>query len=104
MTTTPDQQNQNLYTTAPNAQEYYVRAVQPAPSTSFLGLDVKSSTFWTGAAVGAGVALLVTSESVQKAVVKTFSKVMAAAQGGIEEIKEKYEDAKAEVEAESTEK
>lgn len=69
-------------------------------STSVLGLDVKSSTFWKGALMGAAVALLVTNETIQKGVVKTVSKVMAAASGGIEEIKEKYEDAKAEVEAE----
>nr|WP_321400890.1 hypothetical protein [uncultured Desulfobacter sp.] len=75
-------------------------AAPPAPST-FLGLNVGSSTFWTGAILGAGVALLVTSETVQKAVVKTVSKGMAAASAGVEEFKEKFEDAKAEVEAEA---
>jgi len=75
-------------------------AAPPAPST-FLGLDAGSSTFWTGAILGAGLALLVTSETVQKAVVKTVSKGMAAASAGVEEFKEKFEDAKAEVEAEA---
>ena len=90
------------YATAATPQEATPVQQVPAPSTTVLGLDVKSSTFWTGAAVGAGLALLVTNESVQKGVVKTFSKMMAAVGGGIEEIKEKYEDAKAEVEAEAT--
>ncbi len=72
-----------------------------APATTILGLDATSATFWKGAILGAGLALLVTNETVQKAVVKTVSKGMAAASSGIAEIKEKFEDAKAEVEAEA---
>lgn len=75
----------------------------PATTTTFLGLDVSSAAFWKGAALGAGVAVLATSETVQKAVVKTVSKGMAAASAGVEELKEKFEDAKAEVEAEAAE-
>ncbi len=86
-----------VYPQQPMAQQ---QAYVPAP-TSFLSLDVSSATFWKGAVLGAGVTLLVTNETVQKAVVKTFSKVMAATSAGIEEMKEKYEDAKAEVEAEA---
>lgn len=82
-----------------------VQVVAPAAATpsatTFLGLDATSSTFWKGAVLGAGVALLVTNEAVQKAVVKTVSKGMAAASAGVEELKEKYEDAKAEVDAEA---
>ena len=79
-----------------------VQAVAPvAPTTSILGLDVQDSTFWKGALLGAAVAMLVTNESVQKGVVKTVSKLTAAAQSGVEEMKEKFEDAKAEAVAES---
>ena len=81
-------------------QNYAVPPAPPATST-FLGLDTASASFWKGAVLGAGVALLVTSETVQKAVVKTVSKGMAAASAGVEEFKEKFEDAKAEVEAEA---
>ncbi|WP_051958014.1 hypothetical protein [Desulfobacter vibrioformis] len=81
-------------------QNYAVQQAPPATS-SFLGLDAGSATFWKGAILGAGVALLVTSETVQKAVVKAVSKGMAAASTGVEELKEKFEDAKAEVEAEA---
>lgn len=81
-------------------QNYAVQQAPPATST-FLGLDAGSATFWKGAILGAGVALLVTSETVQKAVVKAVSKGMAAASTGVEELKEKFEDAKAEVEAEA---
>jgi hypothetical protein len=81
-------------------QNAAVQQAPPVPST-FLGLDASSATFWKGAILGAGVALLVTSETVQKAVVKAVSKGMAAASAGAEELKEKFEDAKAEVEAEA---
>lgn len=101
MATTPDQTYQAQHIQYATPQSFTAQPVPAAPESTALGVDVKSSTFWTGAAIGAGVALLVTNESVQKGVVKAFSKVMAAAAGGIEEIKEKYEDAKAEVEAES---
>lgn len=82
-------------------QGYVVRQVPATPSpSSVFSLDVKSSTFWTGAVLGAGLTLLVTNESVQKTVMKTASKLMAATSGGVEELKEKYRDAKAEVDAE----
>ena len=92
----------------PSATPVYQQAVQPvqtaypvAPTTSFLGLDVQDSQFWKGALLGAAVTLLVTNESVQKGVVKSVSKLTMAAQSGIEEMKEKLEDAKAEVQAEA---
>jgi len=75
----------------------------PAAPASFQGLGMGTATFWKGTVVGAAVTLLLTNETIQKGVVKTFSKVMAAASGGIEELKEKYEDAKAEVESEGQE-
>lgn len=83
-------------------QQVPVQAVAPvAPTTSILGLDVQDSTFWKGALLGAAVAMLVTNETVQKGVVKSVSKLTAAAQSGVEEMKEKFEDAKAEALAES---
>jgi len=88
-----------------SAQAYYQQVVQPlapaAPANSFLGLDMQSNQFWKGALIGAAVALLLTNESVQKGVVKAIAKVTAAAQSGIEEMKEKFEDAKAEAIAET---
>ena len=89
----------------PTATPVYQQQVQPVypapPTTSVLGLDVQDSQFWKGALLGAAVTLLVTNESVQKGVVKTLSKLTLAAQSGIEEMKEKFEDAKAEVRAET---
>lgn len=94
----------------PNTKQVYYQAQDSSqqiqssvPATSsFLGLDASSSTFWKGALLGAGLALIVTNETVQKAVVKTVSKGIAAASSGFEEVKEKFEDAKAEVEAEAS--
>lgn len=76
-------------------------ATSVEPPTSFLGLNLEDGQFWKGALLGAAVALLLTNESVQKGVVKTVSRLTAAAQSGIEELKEKFEDAKAEVQAEA---
>jgi len=80
--------------------------VNPAavPTTSILGLDVQDSQFWKGALLGAAVTLLITNETVQKGVVKTVSKLTLAAQCGVEEMKEKFEDAKAEAHAETAAK
>ena len=87
------------------AQAHYQQVVQPlsagTPANTFLGLDLQNNQFWKGALIGAAVTLLVTNETVQKGVVKAFAKITAAAQGGIEEMKEKFEDAKAEAIAET---
>ncbi len=95
----------STYTVDPKTgQAYYIQSQEipaEAQSSSLLGLDMGSSAFWKGAFLGAGIALLVTNETVQKTVVKAVSKGMAAASAGVEEFKEKFEDAKAEVEAEA---
>ncbi|MFV0439639.1 MAG: YtxH domain-containing protein [Desulfopila sp.] len=70
-------------------------------TTNVFGLNLQDSQFWKGALLGAAVAVLVTNESVQKGVVKSISRLTAAAQSGIEEMKEKFEDAKAEAKAEA---
>ena len=100
------QTTEPVYQQQPAAPVYQnqvpVQAVAPVvPTTSILGLDVQDTTFWKGALLGAAVAMLVTNETVQKGVVKSVSKLTAAAQSGVEEMKEKFEDAKAEALAES---
>ena len=95
---------QPVYQQVPNNQQpttQYVQTAYPAAQDSSLfSLNVQDTQFWKGALIGAAVALLVTNETVQKGVVKTASKLTAAAQSGIEEVKEKFEDAKAEAKAE----
>ncbi len=57
--------------------------------------------FLIGAAVGALGAYLLTNENAQKTLFKTVAKGGALFSAGIEEMKERFEDAKAEMEAES---
>lgn len=75
---------------------------QPVQSNSGLStLSPQNIQFWKGVALGAVVTLVLTNESVQKGLVRAVAKMTAAAQSGIEEMKEKFEDAKAEAVAEA---
>lgn len=56
--------------------------------------------FVIGALIGAVGAYLLTNEKAQKALFKTVAKGTQAFQAGIEEMKERFEDAKAELSAE----
>lgn len=60
-------------------------------------LNFSSGDYLKGLALGAGVALVATNPTVQKAVVSSAVKVWAALQGGVEELKEQVQDAKAEI-------
>lgn len=65
-----------------------------AQNDSFLNGD-----FVKGALIGAGVAFLLTNKTTQKAIFNGFSKGSELVQAGIEELKERMEDAKAQMEA-----
>ncbi|RXJ67651.1 hypothetical protein CRV08_09785 [Halarcobacter ebronensis] len=58
-----------------------------------------TNKFLLGAVVGAVGAYLLTNENAQKAIFKTIAKGSALFSAGIEEMKERFEDAKAEMEA-----
>jgi len=64
----------------------------------FLGID--DSQLWKGILIGAGIAMLLTSKAVQKTIMKAGYKVYRAAESGVEELKEKAADIKAELEQE----
>lgn len=55
--------------------------------------------FVKGALIGAGVAYLLTNKTTQQAIFNGFSKGSELVQAGIEELKERMEDAKAQMEA-----
>jgi len=57
----------------------------------------QSQQFWKGIAIGAIAAVFVTNEGVQKAVMKGAIKLYGMVQGGVNELKEKFEDVQAEV-------
>jgi len=74
-------------------------ATAPADTTSAVTswFNFTSSDYLKGLALGAGVALVATNPTVQKAVVSGAVKVWAVLQGGVEELKEQVQDAKAEI-------
>lgn len=82
---------------------YYPHGSDPqyaAPSTegySILGLNLSEGNFWKGALIGAALTLLITNETVQKAIMKGVAKAYSAAQDGVAELKEMFEDAQAEL-------
>ena len=84
--------------TAYSGQSYVGTGVEPA-SSSTLGswFDFSRPEYLKGLLLGAGVALVATNPKVQKAVVSGAVKLWAAVQGGVEEIKEQVQDAKAEL-------
>lgn len=53
--------------------------------------------FIVGALIGAAASFILTNENAQKALLKGFAKISSLFEMGIEELKERYEDAKAEV-------
>lgn len=67
------------------------------PNGSFLQNNQKD--FLKGALIGAVATFILTNENAQKAIFKGFAKVSGLFEMGIEELKERYEDAKAEVHA-----
>ncbi|TLD87895.1 YtxH domain-containing protein [Helicobacter sp. MIT 05-5294] len=62
-----------------------------------LGGDNAQKDFLKGALIGAVATFILTNENAQRAIFKGFAKVSSLFESGIEELKERYEDAKAEV-------
>lgn len=75
-----------------------VQTPDPAPGTGLASwFNVTQPAYLKGLLLGAGVALVLTNPTVQKALVGGAVRVWAAVQGGIEEVKEQIEDVKAEL-------
>ncbi|MUM76648.1 YtxH domain-containing protein [Pseudodesulfovibrio sp. F-1] len=72
-------------------------AVAQAPSPVASWFAFTNADYLKGLALGVGAALVVTNPTVQKAVVSGAVKAWAAIQGGVEELKEQVQDAKAEL-------
>jgi hypothetical protein len=71
---------------------------QPADNGSFFssGLGVHNDALVKGLLIGAGVAYLLTNETVQRNLMSTAIKLWSTFQGGVEEVKERFRDAEAE--------
>jgi hypothetical protein len=64
-------------------------------STSLLGFG--NDRFMKGLLIGAAATYLLTNESVQRTLIKGVVQVWSTLQGGIEEVKERFHDAEAEI-------
>ena len=90
----------NPYINRTNNAENNTQNTQQA-TNNFLGglLDSGNSTqdFLKGALIGVAATFILTNENAQKAIFKSFAKISNLFEAGVEELKERYEDAKAEV-------
>lgn len=77
-------------------------AQAPAYTHTIAPVTPQDNQFWKGALIGVGVALLISNDTVQKSIMKGASTLFSAAQAGVEEVKEKFEDIRAEKEQETT--
>jgi hypothetical protein len=66
-------------------------------SSSFL--DFSSDRFLKGFLIGAAATYILTNESVQRTAIKGAVKLWSLVQGGVEELKERFQDAEAEIRA-----
>lgn len=78
------------------AYNYPQAAVAPRTANTSL---LTNPRFIKGALIGAAVAYLLTNEKVQHATIKTAVKAWSLVQGGVEEMKERFRDAEAELHA-----
>ena len=102
----PPMNNQQPYMPPPQAgfipPPVGVAPMQPpvqAPVAQNNGSILTSSGFIKGALIGAAAAYLLTNDKVQQTVIKTAVKSWAMVQGGVEEMKERFRDAEAELHA-----
>lgn len=94
------QQYAQQYGAQPYAQypASQTKAAAPAPGTGLASwFNVTQPAYLKGLLLGAGIALVVTNPTVQKALIGGAVRVWAAVQGGVEEMKEQIEDVKAEL-------
>lgn len=74
-------------------------AMPPAPQSQGLMGTVTSSSFIKGAVIGGVAAYVLTNEDVQNNMIKAAVQSWSVLQGGIEEMKERFRDAEAEMHA-----
>ena len=67
--------------------------------SSFFNSGNSQNDFLKGAFIGAVATFILTNKDAQKAIFKGFAKISSLFEMGIEELKERYEDAKAEVDS-----
>lgn len=104
----------NAYTAYPAGyptgqyQATHYQAAQYQPQAAYPGVQYQTQTpflnfsndrFLKGLLIGAAAAYVLTNESVQRTAIKGVVKAWSMLQGGVEEIKERFQDAEAEIRA-----
>lgn len=67
----------------------------------FSGISLQNDAFLKGLLIGAGASLLLSNEAVQKNTMSALVKLWAGVQGSVEELKERFRDIEAEIQAEA---
>jgi len=100
------QQMQQMPLAAPGAQMATAASAGAMPGSGYAAQTASSSflnlgndRFLKGLLIGAAAAYLLTNESVQRTAIKGVVKLWGGLQGGVEEIKERFHDAEAEIQA-----
>lgn len=68
-------------------------------SNGFLGIDIHNDALVKGVVIGAGLTYLLTNETVQKNLIGAAVRLWSTLQGGVEEVKERFRDAEADLHA-----
>lgn len=76
-------------------------AVEPHHHHGLAGaaLNLNDNAFVKGLLIGAGATFLLTNDTVQKNIIAAMVKLWSTMQGGVEEMKERFRDAEAELQA-----
>jgi len=99
----PDYSNQSYYPQSNLYQSNYP-AYPQQNYPRILGFDFASGYLWQGLLIGAGLTLVLSNENVQKFILKAVAQSWTGVVSGIEEIKEKFEDVKQEINLKKEEK
>ena len=95
MTNQPNPNNPYIQNNSTNTQQNADK--QNNGILNVFGDQNTQNDFIKGALIGAVATFILTNENAQRAIFKGFAKVSGLFEAGIEELKERYEDAKAEV-------
>jgi hypothetical protein len=87
----------------PQVPVQYAAPAYPLTPVQSNGSLLTSSSFIKGALIGAAAAYVMSNDTVQQAFIKTSVKAWSMLQGGVEEMKERFRDAEAELHSEHLE-
>lgn len=92
-------QNPYIDNNTQNNNSVFSKLEQNINDLPFVPENFNAARFISGVIIGAGIAYLLTNEKAQKAVLKSIAKAGDLLECGFEELKERFEDEKAEINA-----